>query len=217
MSKIIDSLVQASIDSKNYSGVVLARLDFPTPYRYASSYDTIYWDEEGGGELAYTGVGHLGSISTLNESTEVQSQSIQVQISGIPLTAIAEGFDDQYIGKPLYVWYATVDRDTGAIEGGQAGPVLAFAGRMDFASITFGTTATISINATSRLSDWGRPRGGRFNQSYQQRHVDPTDTSFDYVKAIQNRKINWGADTISAGSGGTGGSGVRDGRNVVQR
>lgn len=197
MSKIIHSLTQASIDSKNFSGVILARLHFDPIRRYSNAYQSIYWDEDGTGEVEYTGFGDLVSMSVLNETVELQAQTIQLTISGIPNQSITDAFGTSYIGKPVYLWYATLDRNTHAVEGGQDGPVLIFAGRMDFANIEFGDTASITLNATSRLADWERPRGGRFNASYQQRRVDATDKGFRYVRELQNKPISWGGITIT--------------------
>lgn len=205
MSKTIDSLVQASLDSKNFTGVILARLHFDPIQRFNSSMQTIYWDEAGTGDQAYLGLGNLASISVLTESGELAAQTIQLQLSGIPGDQITDVFSDEYIGKPVYLWYATVDPQTYAVQGGQNGPVLIFAGRMDYGAIEFGEQMSITINATSRLADWERPRGGRFNASYQRTYIDDNDKAFNYVLSIQNKPISWGGRTI-ADPGFTGGA-----------
>jgi len=195
--KTVDATVQASLDSGNLSGVVLAKLDFNPIVRYTNAYQNIYWDEAGGGELEYVGLGNLASMSVLNETTELGAQTVQLTLSGIPNSSITSIFSNDYIGKPLQVWYATLNKDTYAVEGGQNGPILLFAGRMDFGNIEFGKTATITVNATSRLADWERPRGGRFNHAYQIRHVDSTDSGFRYVQGLQDKPIQWGGVSIS--------------------
>jgi len=194
--KTVNSTVQASLDSESLAGVVLAKLDFSPAVRYTNAYQSIYWDEAGGGELEYIGLGNLASMSVLNETSELGATTIQLTLSGIPNASITDIFSNEYIGKPLQVWYATLDKDTYAVEGGQNGPVLLFAGRMDFGNIEFGETATITVNATSRLADWERPRGGRFNHAYQTRHVDATDLGFRWVQGIQDKIISWGGVTV---------------------
>jgi hypothetical protein len=219
MSKIIDSLVQASLDSNNFTGVVLVKLGFTPTQRYCSATQNVYWDEglpsPEAGEQEYMGLGGLASMSVLNETTELSAQTIQLTLSGIPNNIITDVFSDEYIGKTVYIWYATLDPETYAVEGGQSGPVLLFAGRMDFADVEFGDSASITINATSRLADWERPRGGRFNHVYQVRHVDPTDLGFKYVEALQDKTFTWGAATLidrdgpgsrPGGGGGNGGT-----------
>lgn len=206
MGKVIDSLVQSALDTRNFSGVILAQLHFNPIIRYNSSYQTVYWDEDGGGDQAYLGLGHLASISVLTETNELAAQTIQLSISGIPNSAITDAFSDEYIGQPVYLYYATLDDTTYAVQGGQTGPILMFSGRMDFANIEFGETANITINVTNRLADWERARGGRFNEGYQRRKVDPNDTGFRYVQGIQNKPITWGAITLADPGGGGGGS-----------
>ena len=69
MSKIIDSLVQSEIDSKDFAGAVFARLHFDSPtgtLRYTNAPQNLYWDEDGGGDQEYLGLGNLSSISVLS-------------------------------------------------------------------------------------------------------------------------------------------------------
>jgi len=195
MTKIIDSLVQASIDSKNYAGIILCRAHYDDVLRIANTYQSIYWDE-GSGEVEYLGAGDLASIAAVPETNELAAQNIQLTLSGIPNQYITDAFSDDYSGKPVYLWYATLNKETYAIEGGSSGPVLFFAGRMDNSTIEFGKTATITLNATSRLADWERPHGGRYNHAYQTMYVDPTDDAFKYMLGLQNKAITWGANTI---------------------
>lgn len=215
MSKVIDSLVQATLNSKSFTGVVLARLEFANSggfLRFSNSYQTIYWDEGSPlGEMPYYGVGELGTISVLPETSELGAINVQLTLSGIPNTMITDGFSDDYRNQPVYIWYATLDPDTYAVQGGQTGPVLAFAGLMDYATIEFGERATVTINATSRLADWERPRGGTFNHHYQTTYVDPTDDGFKSILAIQNREVIWGGlgvESFTGGGGNAGGVGV---------
>lgn len=215
MSKTINPAVQALIDSKNYAGVVLAKLEFEPTYRICNAYQSIYWDEglpsPDAGEQEYLGGGDLVGVSVLSESSELSATSIQLSLSGIPNSSITKVFSNDYIGNPVYLYYAALNPDTYAVEGGPSGPVLIFAGRMDFCNIEFGDTATIVVNATSRLADWERGRGGRFNESYQRTHVDPGDKGFRWVNALQNKTISWGGVTVTDPGGQLGRGGSRGG------
>jgi hypothetical protein len=214
MSKSINATVQSSIDSKNYAGIILCRMHFNPVIRYCNSVQSIYWDEAGTGEKEYVGVGNLAGLSVLTETSELSAVTIQLTLSGVPNASITDVFSDEYSGQPVYLWYGTLNPNTYAIEGGQNGPVLAFAGQMDYCNVEFGETATITLNATSRLADWDRPRGGRFNQGYQKKYVDPTDTGFRFVNALQTVELAWGGSSIFDptwdGSGGGGGGGEPD-------
>jgi hypothetical protein len=200
MGKIIDSLVQTEIDNKDFAGAIFARLHIDSPtgiQRYTNAPQNLYWDEDGGGDEEYIGLGNAASISVLTETQELQAQTIQLTLAGVPAENITAALGTGYMGNPIYIWYAVVSKSTYAVQGGQTGPVLIFAGRMDHANIIFGKKVDIIMNATSRLADWERVRGGRYNDSYQRRHVDPTDSGFRHVRSIQNVHISWGGETIA--------------------
>jgi hypothetical protein len=115
---------------------------------------------------------------------------------------ITDIYSNDYIGKPAYIWYATLDPDTYAVQfespnTAEDGPILIFAGLMDFGTIEFGETATITVNVTSRLADWERARGGRFNHAHQQTYVDANDLGFEYVEGLQDKPIGWGGIVIA--------------------
>ena len=223
MSKIIDSLVQNEIDSKDFAAVVLARFHWDSgsphngPLRFTNAYQSIWWDEDGLGEEEYLGFGELAQINTIPETNELSSIQMQFSLSGIPNNLVTGVFDKSaYQNKPCYVWYALLDKQTFAVQGGQNGPILVFAGLMDYCNFEFGQTATISLTASSRLADWERPRGGRYNDSYQRTYVDPQDAGFSYVKPLQSKEIRW-AGKSAADPGGNDWSGSSGGNYTEPR
>lgn len=209
MSKVIDSIVQNEIDGKDFVGVVLARLhwDTDTPYngplRLCNAYQNIYWDEAGTGEEEYIGLGHMAQLSPVPESNELAAQQLQLTLSGIPSYLITDIFaKDAYQNNPCYIWYGLLDKQTYAVQGGQNGPVLIFAGLMDYCTFEFGQQATIQLTVSSRLTDWERPRGGRYNDSHQRNYVDPTDSGFKYVVPLQSKEIRFGGASAADPGGG---------------
>ena len=203
--KIIDSTVQALLDGKTYGAVLLGQFDFGDssgPLKLNSSSQTVYWDDTGSGEVPYIGIGNLASISTLTETTDLGVIQVQFTLSGIPPENLTDAFSDDYRNNSVYLWYGLLNTDTYAIQGGTGGPVLVYAGLMDYCTIDFGKTANITLNTTSRLADWDRARGGRFNKSYQQTYVDSTDSAFDRVTGLQFKTVTWGGFIDRAGSAG---------------
>jgi len=212
MPKTIHATVQNALDSKNYAGVILCRMEFDSPFgtiRLCNAFQSIYWDE-GSGEIEYEGVGDLASISAAPETNELGAQSLSLTISGIPSTTLTEVFSTKYAGNPVYLWYATLDPLTYAVHADS--PVLFFAGHMDFATIEFGEISTVTLNATSRLADWERPTGGRYNDAYQRAYIDPTDQGFKEMVALQGMTISWGAASLMDPGDSSGGD--DDGRNT---
>ena len=57
--------------------------------------------------------------------------------------------------------------------------------------IDVGATATITVNAESRLADWDRPRVRRYNHEDQQ--IDyPGDMGFEFVPQMATKELRWG-------------------------
>jgi len=196
MPKTIHSTVQAAIDSKNYTGVILCRMEFDSPVntiRLCNAFQSIYWDE-GSGEVEYEGTGDLASIGAAAETNELGAQNLQLTLSGISSDMLTNVFSTAYAGKPIYLWYATLNPLTFAVHADS--PVLFFAGNMDYATIEFGKISTVTLNAVSRLADWERPTGGRFNDSYQRTYVDLLDSGFKDMVELQNKSIAWGSTNL---------------------
>jgi len=207
MSKILSTAVETLIESGDIATCMLARLHFSNstyPSRYANAGQDIYWDEAGAGEEVYQAVGNLGSIEALAETDELQLQTIQLTLTGIKPETINHAMFANHAGNPAFIWRAILDKDTFAVIGD---PVLMFAGRMDFLTISLGETAAVSIQVISRLSDWEKTKGGRFNTAYQITYVDPTDQGFQYLPSLVNKNLTWGdAPKWTGGSGGGGGT-----------
>lgn len=140
------------------------------------------------GADTFAGVGHLGSVSSVNETQELRADKVTFTLSGIPQSLIATALSDMRWGKPALLWVGMLD-DNGALI---TDPYQIFAGLTDVPVMDEGAdTATLSIVAENRLADLERPRVRRFTHEDQQLR-DPTDLGFEYVAALQDAKIMWG-------------------------
>jgi len=209
VSKTVETIVQNTLESNEITGAHLIRFDFGVVtteypdgiYRVTDASQDIYWDEEGAGEKLYEGVGGLLQIAPLSESSELGALQFQLVLGGIEPERLALALTENYSGRPIFIYYATIDPETIAVQGGQTGPILMTAALMDHMNIEFGELATITVNLTSRLADWERARGGRYTNEHQQSYVDPNDRAFEYVVSLQRREVNWGGYTSSGGGG----------------
>ena len=221
MPRVIDNIVKAVLDNDGnipYTILIHAQfrdLDIALPtfpdgiVRFNLSGTSVYWDEEGLGDMEYLGAGNLINISQIEEGTALQDYSIQVALSGIPIDSelIPAIKNAKYKNGRMIIYLAVLDDQHNVIYDTEAqeGPVILFAGRMDTMSVALGKEASISITAASRLSDWERPRGGRFNSSAQNRYYDfnllppahpwyqsTRDHGFDYVESLKNKEVWWG-------------------------
>lgn len=223
MSRVIDDLVKAVLDNNsNIPYTILVRAELRDsaisipPWndnilRFTMSGHSIYWDELGTGDVEYIGAGNFLQISQVEEGTELQAYGLNITLSGIPIVPelVPEIKNARYKNGRLSVYLAVLDSNYNIVHDGvaQTGPILLFSGRMDTMQINLGKEASINVTAVSRMADWERPRGGRFNSANQNRYYDfslpkhadkplwtqgTRDKGFDYVESIRYKEIYWG-------------------------
>jgi hypothetical protein len=159
--------------------------------------ETVYvWSGIGSivfGGHTYIGVGTLGAVSTIEETTGVTAKGIVISLSGLNPQALDDVLGSWQVGLPVFVYL-------GLFNGGALidTAITSWAGRMDAPTITVGgDTCTISINAESRLVDMNSSVELRYTQ--EQNEIDhPGDQSFQYVNMIQNVPVFWGQYPVSS-------------------
>lgn len=137
--------------------------------------------------VTYTGVGHLGAVSAIDEGVEVKPYGIQLTLSGIDPALLSGALTQHYQGRDATVSLVLVD-DAHRIIGSA---VTLFRGRMDTMDVALGDTATITLSVESRLADWQRPRTRRYTDRDQQAEY-PGDLGFEFVPATTEKEITWG-------------------------
>lgn len=143
----------------------------------------LLWDSK-----TWQGVATLGTISPIEDTTDVRSTGLTFSLSGIPSAMISLALGELQRGKSGKVWLGFMD-DAGAVI---SDPYLAFAGRIDTGAIVEdGATSTISIQAENRLVDLQRPRERRYTHEDQQSEY-PDDLGFEYIAGLQDKQIKWG-------------------------
>jgi hypothetical protein len=136
----------------------------------------------------YKGIGTLGSVSPISETTDVAAVGMQFTLSGIPSDLMGYALAECRTGYPVKLWIGFLTT-AGAII---ADPALCFSGRMDTVAMTEGTdTATITISAENQLIDLQRPRLRRWTDDDQKRTY-PTDDGFKWVPTVQEWNGSWG-------------------------
>lgn len=227
MDTVIESVLN---DDSNIPYTVLVRAEFhdgtviapwnDNVFRVNLAGQSVFWDELGTGDKEYIGAGELVSVSSLEEGLELQNYTLNLSISGLPTdpTLIDEIKNAKYKNGSLIVYLAILDEDYSIKfdTNEEDGPVVLFAGRMDTMAITVGETSVIDVQTSSRLADWERPRGGRYNRQTQGRYYDlnllpvdhpfykaTRDRGFDYIESLQQLELQWGG-SVRMGHGNEG-------------
>lgn len=194
-----------SLKKSNVSIMTLVQLNFSTTniVRVCSAGYTVKWNT-----FDWIGVGNVGSISAIEESSDLGVKGVEMTLTGVPTDLISVAFLEDYQWKPVYIYmapmsldltlnanwdtYPLIDSITDTIDVyGGLPPALIFSGRIDKMDIRFGKTATIILRAESRLIDWKRPKIRRYNNEDQKIRF-PNDRGFEYIERIANATIQWG-------------------------
>ena len=157
------------------------------------------------GSDTYTGAGNLLSISNSEDNLELKSNGLVVALSGMDTTIVNYALTENYQNRPITIFMGYVMGGTNEV----AGTLTLFKGRMT--SLVINDTpegSTVTIDAENRLVDLDRPSNLRYTKE-SQNFLHSGDTGFNRVASLQDKQINWGKTSSTAGGGG-GGSGTND-------
>ena len=148
----------------------------------------------------YTGAGNLLSISNTEDNLELKSNGLVITLSGMDTTIVNYALTENYQNRPLTLFMGYVMGGTNEV----AGTLTLFKGRMT--NLVIGDTpegSTVTISAENRLVDLDRPSNLRYTKE-SQNFLHSGDTGFNRVASLQDKQINWGKTSDTAGKGGGG-------------
>ena len=136
----------------------------------------------------YIGAGDLLSISTIQESVELQANGVTLQLAGVGDPLLSKAKTENYQGREVNIKLGGFDASNSII----ADPVIVFSGFMDTMTITDdGQIGTIALTVENRLIEFEKSRVRRFTDN-DQRIDYPNDDGLEYVSQIQEKAIVWG-------------------------
>lgn len=179
----IDSDNRTAVAGSNVAPAYLVHLESRTQDLYITSLPRdINFDGN-----TFLGVGTFGRVGDITEGSEVQSYTLTLELSGIPTALVSEAMDADMQGKTCKVWLAAVDPEINVI----GEPTLMFRGKTDTMDISIGKTATITLQAESRLVDWERARTELYTDATQKKKW-PDDKGLEFVEETSQAEIIWG-------------------------
>ena len=137
----------------------------------------------------YTGVGKLGTISTMDEVSDLSRTPVTLTLSGIPNDLISTLLSQQYQGRLATIFLGYLDTSAFTLVDT---PITIYRGNMDTADFQFDKTSTISLSVESRFAAWDTPLVRRYNNSDQQARF-PGDTGLEFIEQATATEIIWGA------------------------
>lgn len=189
MSRDIDSAVADASAEEVVRPVVLCALGFDSGVvRVTSAPFDIAIDTDGDAAAeTYVGVGNLGRVGPVQETTELRATNLELELSGIPPELLSIALAEQYQGRQASLWLVLLDSNHAPV--GDA--CLIFKGRMDTMSIERGPQSRIQVAVESNLADLERARTLRFTDADQQAAY-PGDKGFSFVAQAVDKQLIWG-------------------------
>jgi hypothetical protein len=178
-SRQIDSLLNAALNADTISPFIAVDLDVSTPVYMWSGYGDLII-----GSKTYLGAGQLMSISTVEETTEIQAKGASITVTGIPSSFLSLALTEQYQGRECRIYFGLTNDPSGYVE--------IFSGELDQMNITEqGDTATIQLLAENILIVLERPVVRRFTAEDQKSRY-PNDRGLEFVAGLQDKDLFWG-------------------------
>lgn len=136
-----------------------------------------------GSNQVFTGTGSLLTIGDLEEVGDLASKSVDLTLSGIPVSIVSLALQEPYQRRVMRL-YLGEQSDSSVVE--------IFSGKMDKMTIVDeADSSTINLTVESKLIELERPSGWRYtNENHQSRYDG--DTFFSYVQSMQDQTLVWG-------------------------
>ena len=175
----------AEVVTAQLSPILLASLQFSTPVYLWTGYGNLIYNS-----TTYLGLGTFGSISPVEETTDLAARGISMKLSGVPTANVALALTENYQGRDCAIMFGAISPTAGTLI---SSPVTIFSGRMDVMQLSDdGQTADITMTAESRLMDFKRAREIRYTDEEQQQ-LYSGDVGLEFVNDIQEKPIYWGS------------------------
>ena len=182
---------QAALEKPHVNAAWFVEMEFVSNTLRVCSYTRTYtW-----GGVDWIGLGQIGSISSIKESSGVGSSPMTfgLNIAAAELLAMSVGSVEEYRGKPAKLYFCPLDENGRLIDT----PELCWAGRMDVITTSVdGEQGQIILKAET--SAFGLKRSSLRINSAQQRQRYPNvdglgnpDTGFDYLNSLLSSPQVW--------------------------
>lgn len=182
--------LESGVESPEFLFVVFVYLDFPSGVvRAHNSVGTYHW----GGE-DWLGVGAFGSISPIEENTDLVDSPIKVGLSGVDDDIVDAVSTENIKGRDAKIYVGAVDHD-GVLQGT---PHEWLTGFMEYGEMVDDEEMTVSISINTLASRLGRRNNLRYTLEDHQLHY-PGDLFLEYLPWMVEAKVTWGGERVRAG------------------
>lgn len=141
----------------------------------------------------FIGVGWLGTISSLPQTTELTAENMRLTLSGIPSTLVADAINAVRLFGNVTLWLAFLDQSNNVIPD----PLQMWQGATDVPTLTDGAdTCTLDITVENSLLALNLSSNRRYTTLDQQLDF-PGDAGFDFLSAMQDLYLPYPDGTLN--------------------
>ena len=204
MSRNLNGALVTAAESKVFSPAWFVYLDWPTgAVRVWAGYGEIAW-----GGFTWLGLGTLGKIGSISESSDLSANSVTLEISGENTGEISQALDGTAQGRDGIIYLSSLT-SAGALV---ATPTAVFAGFINYTQIVDdGSNATITVTLSKDFTQ--RDTQPRRNTNEDQQIDHPSDLFFEYLAANCSKEFSWGHVVVPTAADN---SGDPDSTNLYQ-
>ena len=161
--------------------VILVDLDFTSgPFRAWTGLGPLDW-----AGLTFEGVGSLGAVGDVEETTELRAVRLTLTLSPVPQEVVDIALAERSFRlRTALLWGALLDAQGAFV----ADPFPLWAGLMDTMAVVDGAEPRVSLSCESRLVDLERAEVRRYTDADQQAEY-PGDRFFEFVPALEEAEI----------------------------
>lgn len=185
MTRDLTAAVHTELASSSIIPLVVVELDFSSGFvRVFNGVGSVTVDGD-----VYSGIGELGGIEKISETTAIQANNLKLSLNGIDPTLLSKAIDEEYQGRSATVKVVLLDDDYQQI----ADSFVMFGGFMDNMIFTDAKdTAAITVNCENWLRTLDRSNNRRYTSEDQQERFTG-DVGCEFVAGLQDQELLWGA------------------------
>ena len=136
----------------------------------------------------YIGIGSLGGIGGMDETSDLSRTPVTLTLSGIPNDIISILLAEQYQGRLATLFLGYLDLTTRTLVDT---PVILYRGNIDTADFQIDKNSSVALSVESRFAAWDKPVIRRYNNSDQQSRF-PGDKGLQFIEQSADKSVVWG-------------------------
>lgn len=197
MSRGLSASNISAVDGDVVRPVVFVELHYDSSTLYIhDNIGDIVADDWTGTSRTWSGIGDLGSISTIEEGNEISPYKIDLVLSGIDPTIAGKALGKETTLKEVYVLVGFIGLDRQVVDD----PHPMWSGLADEVQMAIGSESVIKVSCESKLAAFEKVNGRLQNDADHQAEYSG-DLFYKYLPKMVEAKFRWGGKTQTFGVG----------------